>query len=196
MQETETDAAEREEDALKQVAIAKMNYTKQRGLAFLLFASLTSLFRPLGAGGDEPRGAEQPSGQHHARPKTPRLPGQQDEDRLGDILGQMRIPELSQRGSVDQAQVAFHEGPKSGLGAVFDVILQELPVVHGSDAFSPASPPGLHEGTSPSGNPPSRLVRQGELPDRTMPGRDVRQGRAGFNVPQLSQWGQTLTFDI
>jgi hypothetical protein len=58
----------------------------------------------------------QPAGQHGARRQFARLARQNDEDRLRDFLGVMRIAGETQRGGIDEVHIPRDEGGKGGLG--------------------------------------------------------------------------------
>ena len=48
--------------------------------------------------------------------QTPGFARENDEDRLGDVLGQMGVAHLPQRGGINQPDVAFDQRGKGRLG--------------------------------------------------------------------------------
>ena len=55
-----------------------------------------------------------------------RLLRQRHKNRLGDILGGMRLAGHAERGGINQVNVPLHQFGKGGIGMVFRVIAQQL----------------------------------------------------------------------
>src|SRR5437867_5527314 len=96
----------------------------------LLFASLTPALSPQRACRDKTRGSEEPARQDDSAAKTARLARQQDENRLDDLLRQLRVIYLTQCDGAHQSEVTVHQGAERPLGISLDIILQQLPVIH------------------------------------------------------------------
>ena len=76
----------------------------KRGLhVCLLFAALTVALDFQRVGGRKAGGAIEPAGKNGLCAERRRFSGQNDEHRLGDFLGQMRITRLPQRRRIDEA---------------------------------------------------------------------------------------------
>ena len=61
--------------------------------------------------------------------ERPRFPGQNDEHRLGDLLGQMRVARLPQRRRINEREVTRNQRLKGLLGLVDGVFLHQRHVV-------------------------------------------------------------------
>ena len=64
-------------------------------------------------------------------PQWRRLFRQNDEDRLGDFLGMMRIADLPQRDGINQIDVPRHQRGKGLVGMIFRILPQQRAVIRG-----------------------------------------------------------------
>ncbi|HEX5398918.1 MAG TPA: hypothetical protein VFY06_07710 [Verrucomicrobiae bacterium] len=60
-----------------------------------------------------------------------RLSGQNDEDRLGDFLGLMRVAHVPQRDGIDQVDMPRHQFAERLVGMAPDELAQQRAVIHG-----------------------------------------------------------------
>ena len=95
----------------------------------LLFAALPPPLDRPGVGAGVARGAAEPAGQNRFRPQRRRLARQNDEHRLRDILGQVRILHLPQSDRIHQIDVTPHQRGERGLGLTPRVFMQQPQIV-------------------------------------------------------------------
>ena len=74
------------------------------------------------------RGAAEPACEHGFPTEAAGLAREDDEDRLSDILGQMRIAHLPECGGVDKRKVTLDELRERGLGLAGGVFGKEFSV--------------------------------------------------------------------
>ena len=79
--------------------------------------------------GGQPRCLIQPSGEDDVFPQRSGFLRKEDEHRLGDFLGVMRIARVAQRHGVDLVDVSRDELGKGFLGMVLDVFAQQGVVI-------------------------------------------------------------------
>src|SRR4051794_38978326 len=75
-----------------------------------------------------PGGLEQPSGQELRIADAARLAREEDEDGLGDVVGELRVADLPKSRGADEAEVALDELAKCRLGVDPDVLAEEVGV--------------------------------------------------------------------
>jgi len=74
----------------------------------------------------------EPSGQRSRAASRRRTSRQHEEHRLSDILRQVRIPDPTAAGRVDEARVSAHQLGESRLRAPGAELFEQFPIVHGS----------------------------------------------------------------
>jgi hypothetical protein len=94
------------------------------------FASLSSLFGSQSPRGNEASCIEEPASDHSASSKARGFARQKNEYGLRDILGEMRVANLSQRGRVNQSGMPLNQLTKGALRPFRDIALNQFPVIH------------------------------------------------------------------
>jgi hypothetical protein len=84
-----------------------------------------------GVGGTETGGAEKPPGEAGVAGETGGLLGDEDEDGLGDVFGEVGVTYGAAGGGIDPVDVALDEFRKGGLAFVAEEGLQQLAIGHG-----------------------------------------------------------------
>ncbi len=74
-------------------------------------------------------GLVEPGGQKRVFAETPGLPGENDEDRLGDFAGANWIADVAKSGGVDLVDVARDEHGEGVVGVVVRVLAEQLEVI-------------------------------------------------------------------
>ncbi len=112
--------------------VGRIMMSHRRGF---LFSKVSARFVPLNSAGDQTGRPVEPGREDDPRAESGSFAGQQDEHGLGDILGQVRIPDLPDGGGMHQIHMSSHQGGKGGFRPVFHVFLQQIPIVHDGSSF-------------------------------------------------------------
>jgi hypothetical protein len=96
----------------------------------LLFAAVTPAFAPDKIISRQPRGLKQPTGKGFALAQPCRLPGENDEDGLGDVLGLVLVAHLPHCDRINQIGVPRHQRCKCFVGTIFRILPQQRIVIH------------------------------------------------------------------
>ena len=72
------------------------------------------------------RGAAEPAGEHGLPAEAAGLASEDDEDRLRDFLGQVRVAHLPSRGGMDQSDVALDQPGEGGFRAAGGVVGEQF----------------------------------------------------------------------
>lgn len=117
----------------------------------LLLVISTPRLRPKGMASREARRPVQPAGKDRSRPKLGCFPRENEEHRLSDFLGNVRIADNPEARGIDQVHVPLHERSKRLLGLAGRVLPQEFQVIHTGWPLLIECPLGTKKGHSSAG---------------------------------------------
>jgi hypothetical protein len=114
----------------------------------LLFVAVAAGFTSDGARSDKASCAEEPAGQNGFAIEGRGLAGQNQKDRLGDVLGQVRVANLAQGGGVNQVEVPVDQFGKGFIGFLPSPGFDEFVIGHNLQPVLPLNPRLGRKGTT------------------------------------------------